>query len=58
MIRLCVTREWHEKFVQEFLCHTHVNVKFKLSCTVWATRVLHASTEQICWTTGKLHASE
>ena len=30
-----VTREWHEKFVQKLTCHTRVNVKFKLSCTVF-----------------------
>ena len=23
----CVTREWHEKFVQKFVCHTCVNVQ-------------------------------
>ena len=36
MICLCVTLEWHEKFVQKIACHTCVNVKFKLSCNVVA----------------------
>ena len=35
MIFSRVTREWHEKFVQKVTCHTHVNVKFTLSCTIW-----------------------
>ena len=34
MICLHVAREWNEKFVQKIACHTHVNVKFKLSCTI------------------------
>ena len=34
MICLCVICEWHEKFVQKVVCHTHVKVKFKLSCTI------------------------
>ena len=37
MIFLLVTHEWHEKFVQKLVCHTSVNVKFKLSCTVIAS---------------------
>ena len=34
MICPSVTCEWHEKCVQKLMCHTLVNVKFKLSCTV------------------------
>ena len=40
MIFLHVTREWHEKFVQKFTCHTRVNVKFKLSCTVYSNTLI------------------
>ena len=42
MIFLHVTHEWNEKFVQKLVCHTRVNVKFKLSCTV-ANSAVHYS---------------
>ena len=34
MILSFVTLEWHGKFVQKITYHMHVNVKFKLSCTL------------------------
>ena len=35
MIFSRVTCKWHKKFVQKLACHMCVNVKLKLSCTVY-----------------------
>ena len=35
------TREWEGRFVQKLSCNTHVNVKFKLSCTINSKETSH-----------------